>query len=317
MFPLYTVANEAFVMPPLLFPDPVVTTNYVLPCLSADGTHYFYENPLISDGTQERWSWHGCPCCPPMFLKLMGCLQDYIYACGEDRLAVNLLISSEAELTVNGLLVKIEQKNCGIPWNGENTIVVHPEKEGTFVLAIRKPAWAENFCAMYRGQRYETCDEKGYILISENFRDGDTIQISMDLPAVKVEAHPYVNADVGRVALMRGPLLYCLEEVDNPHGVDVTLSKAELSIQEQEVCGPVLVLSGTCADETPFTAIPYYLWNNRGKSKMAVWVNQEGKDTGVVKISETAGEFAAHCAGAKTAADLSGWEGRLYRRYQA
>ena len=252
-----------------------------------------------------------------MFLKLMGCLPDYIYACGEDRIAVNLHIGSEAELTVNNMRVRIEQKNCGIPWSGENTIVLHPEREASFTLAIRKPAWAESFTAEYGGRRYETCDEKGYILIAASFCEGDTIRISMELPAMKVEAHPYVSADVGRVALMRGPLLYCLEEADNPGGVEITLGHAELSAQEQDVCGPVLALAGTCADGTPFTAIPYYLWNNRGKGKMAVWVKQEGKDTGAVTTTETAGEFAAHCAGARTTADLTGWEGKLYRRYRA
>ena len=156
-----------------------------------------------------------------------------------------------------------------------------------------------------------------YILIAASFREGDTIRISMELPAMKVEAHPYVSADVGRVALMRGPLLYCLEEADNPGGVEITLGHAELSAQERDVCGPVLALAGTCADGTPFTAIPYYLWNNRGKGKMAVWVKQEGKDTGAVTTTETAGEFAAHCAGARTTADLTGWAGKLYRRYRA
>ena len=289
--------------------------NNVLPGLSADGVHYFYENPLISDGTAERWSWHGCPCCPPMFLKLMGCLQDYVYAFGENRIAVNLLIGSEAELLLNGLHVKIEQKNCGIPWDGENTIVLHPEREEAFTLAIRRPAWAGKFCAVYRGRKFETCDEKGYVLISEAFRDGDEIRISMELPAIKVEAHPYVSADVGRVALMRGPLLYCLEETDNPDGVEVTLGNGALTVSEKEVCGPARVLSGTCADGKPFTAVPYYLWNNRGKGRMAVWVKQEGKDADAVKTRETAGEYAAHRTGAGTAADLTGWEGRLYRRY--
>ena len=189
------------------------------------------------------------------------------------------------------------------------------EREEAFTLAIRRPAWAGKFCAVYRGRKFETCDEKGYILISDTFRDGDEIRISMELPAMKVEAHPYVSADVGRVALMRGPLLYCLEETDNPDGVEVTLGDGALTVSEKEVCGPARVLSGICADGKTFTAVPYYLWNNRGKGRMAVWVKQEGKDADAVKTRETAGEYAAHRTGAGTAADLTGWEGRLYRRY--
>lgn len=238
-----------------------------------------------------------------------------MYACGENCLAVNLHIGSEADLSVGGLPVKIEQKDCGIPRRGENTVVLHPEREETFTLAIRKPAWSGKFCAVYRGRRYETCDENGYVLITEAFQDGDEIRISMELPAMKVEAHPYVSADVGRVALMRGPLLYCLEETDHPDGVDVTLGNGGLSVSEKKVCGPVWVISGTCTDGSPFTAVPYYLWNNRGKGKMAVWVKQEGKDTDRKKAWEAAGEYAAHRTGLSTAADLAGWEGKLYRRY--
>ena len=156
-----------------------------------------------------------------------------------------------------------------------------------------------------------------YILIAASFREGDTIRISMELPAMKVEAHPYVSADVGRVALMRGPLLYCLEEADNPGGMDVTLANGALSVSQQEICGPVRVLSGACADGGTFTAIPYYLWNNRGKGKMAVWLKQDGKDAGAGNAWETAGDYAAHRTGAGKAADLTGWEGKLYRRYDA
>ena len=103
--------------------------------------------------------------------------------------------------------------------------------------------------------------------------------------------------------------------MDNPSGVDVTLGNGGLSVSERDVCGLVRVLSGACADGETFTAVPYYLWNNRGKGRMAVWVKQEGKDMDAVKTWETAGEYAAHRTGAGTAADLTGWEGKLYRRY--
>lgn len=290
--------------------------NNVLPGLSADGVHYFYENPLISDGTIERWSWHGCPCCPPMFLKLMGCLQDYIYAYGEDRLAVNLHIGSNADLVIGGKNIRIEQKGCGIPWSGENTIILHPETEAEFTLAIRRPAWAGECKAVYNGKTYQECDENGYLVICGTFCDGDTVSVTMELPAMKVEAHPYVSADVGKIALMRGPLLYCAEETDNPDGVDFVVGTGALTVSEKEVCGQVPVITGNCKDGKEFTAVPYYLWNNRGKGKMAVWLQQEGKDEDSVKRAEDAADFAAHQTGGGAAADLAGWEGILYRRYQ-
>ncbi len=89
--------------------------NNVLPALSVDGTHYFYENPLISDGSVERWDWHVCPCCPPMFIKLMGCLQDYIYSFSADSIYVNLHIGSSFTKDFGDGPVTVSQKNCALP----------------------------------------------------------------------------------------------------------------------------------------------------------------------------------------------------------
>lgn len=291
--------------------------NNVLPGLSEDGTHYFYENPLISDGTIERWSWHGCPCCPPMFLKLMGALPDYIYAYNDDRIAVNLHIGSTGKMTVGGTEVTVEQKNCGIPWRGENTIVLHPGQPAEFTVEIRRPAWAEAFAVTVDGRRYEGCKENGYLSITRTWKEGDEIAVSMELPAVKVEAHPYVGADLGRVALMRGPLLYCLEEADNPQGTDVTLAKGEPEAFPLELFGEKIALRGNCADGSTFTAVPYYLWSNRGKGTMDVWLKQEGKDCGQTAVILEDAEFAAHRTGGYTSPeDMGQWEGKLYRRYR-
>lgn len=289
--------------------------NNVLPGLSADGVHYFYENPLISDGSLERWTWHGCPCCPPMFLKLMGCLQDYIYAFDKEKLVVNLHIGSKALLPVAGIDVDIQQKDCTIPWQGKNTIVLTPEKKTAFTVSIRRPAWAGDFAAEVKGERFTVCDEDGYINISRSWEAGDEIAITMELPAVKIEAHPYVSANTGRVALQRGPLLYCLEQIDNPDGTDVVLGTGVLSVVEKDVCGTVAAITGRTADGKTFTAVPYYLWNNRGKGTMAVWLRQEGKD-GMEHIRvEGQADFAAHKTGNQGLADMTQWQGRLYRRY--
>lgn len=290
--------------------------NNVLPSLSVDGTHYFYENPLVSDGSIERWSWHGCPCCPPMFLKLMGSLPDYIYAYNDEMLAVNLMIGSTAQMQVGKIRVAVEQKGCTVPWNGSSCIVLHLEETALFTVAVRKPAWAADFKAEFRGCVYGACDENGYVTITKRFQEGDEIRISMELPSMKIEAHPYVSADTGKVALMRGPLLYCLEEADNPEGVEVILGAEPLAEKEKEVCGIITVIDGRAANGRSFTAIPYYLWNNRGKGKMNVWLRQEGKDGVNGSIAEEAAGYAAHRAG-KTAVDqdLSEWSGKLYRRY--
>lgn len=288
--------------------------NNVLPGLSVDGTHYFYENPLISDGTVERWSWHECPCCPPMFLKLMGALPDYIYAYENNRVVVNLHIGSSAKFSVAGIPVTLEQSECTLPWEGKNRITLRMPERTKLCLAIRKPVWAENFCVKFEGNTYKACDEKGYVLVEKNFGDGDTLEISMDLPPMKIEAHPYVSANAGRVALMRGPLLYCLEEIDNPAGVDVLLDKNEPRVISREIFRGYIGLTGDCADGTTYEAIPYYLWNNRGKGKMNVWLRQQGKEETEV-INNTTKTFAAHRTGKTEGTDnMEQWKGILYRR---
>lgn len=291
--------------------------NNVLPGLSEDGTHYFYENPLVSDGSIERWSWHGCPCCPPMFLKLMGALPDYIYAYRENRIAVNLHIGSAAKFEIQGTKVTVEQKNCGIPWTGENHIAVHPGKPLEFTLELRKPAWAGSMTARVAGETCGVCKPNGYLEITRRWEDGDEVTVEMELPAVKVEAHPYVSADLGRVALMRGPLLYCLEEADNPGGTDVELAPGEPRALRKDLFGEKVVLEGPCTDGGTYTAVPYYLWCNRGKGTMDVWLRQAGKDCGQTAVIPEDAEFAAHRTGGYASPeDMSLWNKRLYRRYR-
>lgn len=292
--------------------------NNILPSLSIDGTHYFYENPLISDGSIERWSWHGCPCCPPMFLKLMGALPDYIYAYSGNRLAVNLYMGSKGALRINGKDIIVEQKGCGLPWTGESVVTLHMEEKTHICLELRKPAWGDEFCAKYKGKTYCQYNRNGYVVIDGEFEDGDEVMISMELPAMKIEAHPYVSDDTGRIALMRGPLLYCLEETDNPDGVEIMLDEGKVEVEEKEICGcETKVMKGNCTDGKEFLAVPYYLWNNRGKGKMNVWLQQKGKMelyTGFVTMNDN---YAAHRIGVmEEGTDLSSWEGKLYRRYQ-
>ena len=290
--------------------------NNVLPSLSEDGVHYFYENPLISNGTIERWSWHNCPCCPPMFLKLIGGLQDYIYSFDDDRINVNLHIGSTGQIRMKERTIIVEQKGCGLPWTGKNHIVLHLEQEAEFTLAIRKVSWSKNFCATFNGESYSSCDENGYIAIKRKWKDRDEIAITMDLPPVKLEAHPYVSADVGRVALQRGPLLYCLEEADNPDGTDVILGTDKLRTEEKDICGKAVCITGKCADGKEFIAVPYYLWNNRGKGTMNVWVKQEGKDPDHGPAGVIAGDYAAHMTGNHgPIQDKQRWEGKLYQEY--
>ena len=290
--------------------------NNVLPCLSADGTHYFYENPLISDGSVERWSWHGCPCCPPMFLKLMGCLQDYIYSYGDNALYVNLHMGSALQGEMGGRPFTLEQKDCALPWKGSNRIVFSASAPLAFALHIRKPAYSGACTLLLNGEPVQPPMKEGYWVLDRRWDNGDEIALTMELPVIKVEAHPYVDADAGRVALMRGPLLYCLEEIDNAGQVDPLLDNSPLAVEEMDLFGPAMAITGRSAQGEALRAVPYYLWCNRGPGKMAVWLRQDAQPGENALGAQAAAGFAAHAPQNNQTASLDGWEGRLYRAYR-
>lgn len=293
--------------------------NNVLPCLSLDGKNYFYENPLISDGSIERWSWHECPCCPPMLLKLMGAMQDYIYSCDGDAVYINLLIGSKCEMEVHGLTLTVEQSECGIPWIGRDTIIIHTASQVRAKIKIRKPDWALFMRGEIGEQVFQSIGKDGYLLIERLWSDGDSIKLTVDVSACKIEAHPYVTENIGRIAIQRGPLLYCLEETDNPRGTDILLGSGEMIVTEKEIGeAKACCLRGYDAEGKEFLAIPYYLWNNRGKGTMNVWIRQESKDSDYILAEDIAADYAAHKTfGRIKKADMSGWDGKLYRKYGA
>lgn len=274
--------------------------NNILPCLSVDGTHYFYENPLISDGSRERWSWHECPCCPPMLLKLMGALGDYIYSLSPDKktLAVNLLMGSDFHGEAGSLKDVTVNQRGALPWEGKHTITVHTPRTASFTLKIRIPRWAGAFTVTLKEESINQREENGYVSLTREWKDGDEVVIDMEMPAVKVMSHPYVDANHGCVALMRGPLLYCMEEKDNPAWTEaqVLAKNAPLKTVSKDLFGPVICLETDSAAGTTVHFIPYYLWNNRGKGKMTVWVHQQGLQSDRLQ--------------------LEGWEDCLYRRFQ-
>ncbi len=287
--------------------------NCVLPGLSLDGTRYFYENPLISDGSVERWDWHDCPCCPPMFLKLMGALPDYVYSTDPDGLYVNLFIGSTFRGQVHGRQVTLQQADCQAPWSGTSKITLRMDAPARFALRIRVPEWAIGMRLDVAGQRMDAPVSRGYMVLDRLWQDGDAVCVTMEMPAVRIEAHPYVQADRGRVALMRGPLLYCLEAQDNAGEVDSVLTCEPLNVTESALFGGCKVIEGSTTSGR-FLAIPYCFWANREKGKMAVWLRQLGlSEEGFSARYNTAGVYAAHAA--TGAPDARGWENRLYRVY--
>lgn len=229
--------------------------NLLPAAVSDDGTHYTYENPLESRGGIERWSWHPCPCCPPMLLKAVGELPSYVFSCDDDNIWVNLYIDAEARLGGAEVALRSAKK-------GKSLFV---DASSAKKLRIRIPSWAYDFSL---GVPYE--NDKGYAVISLPAGKSE-ISINYTLKAEKIAAHPWVASDRDKVAVKYGPVLYCLEkEADDFSELDIELDGSEPVMQEN---GLITVKT---TDGASVELIEYRRWNNHGPLPMSVWMRQHG-----------------------------------------
>lgn len=269
-----------------------VLYNGALCGVSLEGKSYFYENPLEATNRQ-RWEWHGCPCCPPMFLKLMGALPGYIYAVGKDAVYVNLFIGSRARFTLGEKSFAIVQKTT-YPWEGNVALTVETDAPVEFDLRVRASALTGPITFNVNGKQAENLKvEDGYGVLKRTWRNGDCVTTEIPLPVRMINAHPAVEADRGRIALMRGPILYCVESADNPNGVKTLWIPPDAQCSAQfrsDLLGGVTVITGRAVngqswpaealygqlpdkpEYTQFTAIPYFANSNRTPGDMAVWL---------------------------------------------
>ena len=249
--------------------------NLLPAAVSEDGTHYTYENPLESRGGRERWSWHGCPCCPPMLLKAAGELPSCLFAREGDTVWMNLYIDADADL--DGVFVSL--KSAG---HGKTLTVKTPR---ALEVRIRIPAWARGFSLSL-----PCAEDRGYACVKVP-AGACEIEIRYTAEPVKIEAHPWVGADHGRIAVRCGPVLYCCEkEAEKWEDLDPVLSSDPPVMNDN---GTVTVKT---ADGEALTLIEYRRWNNRGPLPMRIWFRQAG----------WSGDPR----------DLSGWDGLLYREWK-
>lgn len=282
--------------------------NAALSGISLDGKSFFYTNPLESRGQHRRTPWFGCACCPPNIARLLASLGGYVYARDGASIYVNLFVGSSARVELEGgRRVRIRQQTQ-YPWEGEVRLTVEPENSSRFALRVRIPGWARGQAIpsdLYRfvdtddsrpefrlnDEPVEPTLEAGYAVFDREWKAGDTVVITFPMPARRLVAHERVAADRGRVALQRGPLVYCLEGPDHPAGKvrnvvlpdDVPLSPEYRS----ELLGGVTVIrsSGKAysydargrvqEQAVELTAIPYCAWANRGPAEMVVWIPRD------------------------------------------
>ncbi len=299
-----------------------VLYNGILSGVSLKGDTYFYENPLEAGKNRKRWTWHACPCCPPMFLKIMGALPGYIYSQDQDAIFVNLFVGSRVNLTLHGTRVALQQ-TTRYPWEGEIQFLVEPERDAEFAIHLRLPAWCGEPRLTLNGKPILAIEKvHGYARLNRKWQRGDVITLSLPLPVRRITAHPNVEADIDRVALQRGPIVYCFEAVDNgghvrnlvipPAAQFTTKHRPDLLGGVTVVTGPALALHQTewpdtlylpsdsvpGVTETEFTAIPYFANSNREPGDMMVWMAEtrnKAEPTVPPTPASLATPSASHC----------------------
>ncbi|MDK4735612.1 glycoside hydrolase family 127 protein [Rhizobium sp. CNPSo 3490] len=273
--------------------------NGALPGLSTDGKTFFYDNPLESAGKHHRWKWHHCPCCPPNIARLVTSIGSYMYAVADDEIAVHLYGESTARLKLaNGAELALEQ-STNYPWDGAVAFTVKLAKPARFALSLRIPDWAEGATVSVNGAMLDLGAHvrDGYARIDREWADGDKVAVYLPLAFRPQYANPKVRQDAGRVALMRGPLVYCVETTDNGEDLNTIVLPRDLSAAETVVLkdlNDAVALDlkvereetsnwGTSlyrkapAERRVATArfVPYHLWDNRAPGEMLVWVQAD------------------------------------------
>jgi len=253
--------------------------NAIIPALSLDGRHYFYRNPLTAKGEVVRKEWYTVACCPPNMARLLASLGRYLYGeCG-DGVWVHQYVTGEARLETGKGRVRLEVES-GLPWSGGVKIEVGlKQTEMPFALRLRIPGWAEKAEARLNGRPLSGVSPGTYLAIERTWKEGDLVELELGVSPRFIDPRPEVRAQRGRAALMCGPLVYCLEDRDNPgvdvHKVRLDKSAALESHDRPGLLGGVVTVKARSRDGRELVFIPYYAWANRGPSHMELWVRAD------------------------------------------
>ncbi|HVO76320.1 MAG TPA: glycoside hydrolase family 127 protein [Ignavibacteriaceae bacterium] len=276
--------------------------NGLISGISADGKNFFYVNPLEADGkfafnqgAKTRQPWFDCSCCPTNLIRFIPSVPGMIYALSNDILYVNLYASNKANLIINDKKVSIEQKT-NYPLDGKVLLSLKLENPVRFILKLRIPGWAENKVMpgeLYsyinpsieknsikiNGNDFKFRQHNGYAVLNRIWKDGDIIQLILPMEIKHVAANHLVAEDSNLTALEYGPLVYCLEGIDNNFSLKNILipDDADLHVQKSSLFGGINVITGEVPSKTKdekikVTAVPYYAWSNRGEGEMKVWL---------------------------------------------
>lgn len=275
--------------------------------MSLDGTRFFYVNPLevLPEACEkdqihrhvkvERQKWFGCACCPPNLARTMTSIASYAAASREDAYFQHLYLSGTAKVKLNGVEAEI-QLTSGYPWKGDIQVEIRPEKPVAFTYAIRIPGWCQHYELKVCGAPFAGEVKDGYAYITREWQPGDRVELTLDMPVETVYANTAVREDIGKVAVQRGPIVFCLEECDNGRDLHKVYlpeqPEFEAKFEEGLLEGVVTVACGgyrlegeesgalyTTRKPAKFVSaqlkfIPYYAWTNRTPGEMMVWIRQ-------------------------------------------
>lgn len=302
MFQLEPVGEYIDVMEKALY-------NGVLSGISEDGQRFFYVNPLevlpeVCEKRHDhnhvkptRQKWFGCACCPPNIARLLASIGQYLYSYSENSIFVNLFADSTVDVQLNDCQITLKQET-NYPWDEDINFTIVTDEEVEFTLAIRIPGWCKEAELKVNGETINIMDfnHNGYVYLERKWSDGDIIELTLKMPVLKLYANPQVRENIGKVAIQRGPLVYCLEEVDNGPNLPAIHLPVYAKLKAEyrpDLLGGVTIITGQAMriDETTWTgklystekpqykaveitAIPYFAWNNRKPGEMLVWLNQ-------------------------------------------
>ena len=260
-----------------------VVYNNIITGVSLSGDSFFYQNPLKSNGGHHRWSNHDCPCCPPMISKLLASIQENIYTYKKDGIYINHFIGGKINFMIKNHNIELSQTS-NYPWDGDVLFKMKLKNPIEFNVGIRIPDWCKYFSLKLNNISFKEYTKKdGYIIIKKFWNNNDTLEFSMEMKIQKIVAHPNVVHLKGKVAIQRGPLIYCIESFDNNEsGMNFSLnSETEFKIKiDNKLLKGVKIIKGKTSDGKNFRALPYFLWDHRRDNLglMKVWINQQDLD---------------------------------------
>jgi DUF1680 family protein len=268
------------------------------------GDRFFYGNPLASKGQHQRKEWFGTACCPSNIARLVASLGSYIYATTDRSIYVNLFVGSSTNLSIANGRVNVKM-TTNYPWDGKINLQIDPVKKSFFGLYLRIPGWvqgktytnglyeyanfkADNYSLKVNGKEVVTKVESGYLVIEREWKIGDQVTYDLPMQVNRLISSSDLKFDNNRVAIQRGPIVYCVEGADNdnkawnfilPSTVDFEISDQTILDEPIKALSAIVPVLSVSADgsslqtqKKKITAIPYYTWANRGKNEMQVWL---------------------------------------------